>query len=375
MQQDDRTSASDRIKGSIHWMFYHLGRTLDRSIRFFRRVLRLQRRASILPYVCYGRKDMVKLMGRVIEDQRLPQYDPRASALKNALGVIRRFVIYDLAQAKLRATVGDKSASFESDDEGYFFRDMPIKDAQFGTLGRRHTVTYDVLAVPQGRLAKKTYNAEILFPGDEARFGVISDIDDTIMRSHATSAWRLYTLTLFRNVFKREPVSEAAEFYRTLRDCEKGNPQNPFFYVSSSGWNLYDFLDTFISTHEFPRGAIVLRHLGLDRSTFFNTEHSHKLVRIREILMFYPDLPFVLIGDAGQRDPYLYMKAAKEFGERILAVYIRKIPGAELSPELLELGNQARAAGTRFVYFDTPSQAIAHAREHGILASGSYIDT
>ena len=47
--------------------------------------------------------------------------------------------------------------------------------------------------------------------------------------------------------------------------------------------------------------------------------------RIEEILRLHPDLPFVLIGDSGEKDPQVYAEIVRDHPRRVLAVYIREV--------------------------------------------------
>ena len=52
---------------------------------------------------------------------------------------------------------------------------------------------------------------------------------------------------------------------------------------------------------------------------------GHKLKEIKQILLAYPTLNFVLVGDSGQEDPDIYREVVKQFPGRILAIYIRDV--------------------------------------------------
>jgi phosphatidate phosphatase APP1 len=52
---------------------------------------------------------------------------------------------------------------------------------------------------------------------------------------------------------------------------------------------------------------------------------EHKRSAIRKLIAAYPDMPFVLIGDSGQRDPRTYEEMAREFPDRIKLVVIRQV--------------------------------------------------
>jgi phosphatidate phosphatase APP1 len=121
--------------------------------------------------------------------------------------------------------------------------------------------------------------------------------------------------TLTGSALTRTAFPGAADLYRDL-----AAGRNPIFYVSSSPWNLYDFLVAFLRHREFPLGPVLLRDL-LGTSA----GRAEKAGRIREILDVHAQLRFVLIGDSAERDPEIYADIVEKYPGRILAVYIREV--------------------------------------------------
>jgi phosphatidate phosphatase APP1 len=63
------------------------------------------------------------------------------------------------------------------------------------------------------------------------------------------------------------------------------------------------------------------------------------LALLRQITAFFPDLPFLLIGDSGQQDPEIYARFVQENPGRVLAVYIRDVsPDPRRDAAVLALG-------------------------------------
>ena len=137
-----------------------------------------------------------------------------------------------------------------------------------------------------------------------ARFGIISDIDDTILQSSITD-WKVAAqLTFLGNARTRKPLLGVAKLYAALQAAT-----NPLFYVSSSPWNLYDLLDDFLELNAIPAGPIFLRDIGTDTGKFIKTPgHGHKLERARSLIARNPQLRWVLLGDSGQADAELYAR-------------------------------------------------------------------
>jgi phosphatidate phosphatase APP1 len=156
---------------------------------------------------------------------------------------------------------------------------------------------------------------EVRVPAGEAQFGVISDIDDTILETGVQRVGRMVRQTLTGSALTRTPFPGAPELYRDL-----AARANPVFYISSSPWNLHAFLDAFVRHRDFPRGPLLLRDLlggAAGRET--------KTGRIDEVLALHPGLPFVLLGDSGEHDPETYADTVRRHPGRILAVYIREV--------------------------------------------------
>jgi phosphatidate phosphatase APP1 len=126
---------------------------------------------------------------------------------------------------------------------------------------------------------------------------------------------RMIRQTITGSAITRSPFPGAAELYRDLsRDT------NPVFYVSSSPWNLHSFLDAFLRHRDFPMGPLLLRDLLGGAAG-----REQKAQRIDEILELHPGLPFVLLGDSGEKDPEVYAETVRSHPGRILAVYIREV--------------------------------------------------
>ncbi|TLN26303.1 DUF2183 domain-containing protein [bacterium] len=101
---------------------------------------------------------------------------------------------------------------------------------------------------------------------------------------------------------------------------------NPLFFVSSSPWNLHDLLEETFDHYGLPERVTFLRDWGISDQEILPTDNiEHKLALLRQITAFFPDLPFLLIGDSGQQDPEIYTRFIRENPGRVLAVYIRDV--------------------------------------------------
>ncbi|HLL98483.1 MAG TPA: phosphatase domain-containing protein, partial [Rubrobacteraceae bacterium] len=205
---------------------------------------------------------------------------------------------------------------------------------------------------------------QVLVPAD-AQFAVVSDIDDTVVRSSATNVLKMAWIVLLNNAHTRLPFEGVNAFYEALQRGAEGRDLNPIFYVSSSPWNIYDMLEDFLNVHGVPAGPLFLK----DWSPFVLGKHrAHKLGIIRRLLRTYPDLPFVLIGDSGEEDPEIYLQTVREHSGRIRAIYIRDVTSAERDAEVQAIAREARSLGTEMTPVTHTAAAAEHAVSIGLIA-------
>jgi phosphatidate phosphatase APP1 len=267
----------------------------------------------IEPYVGHGGVEGVVVRGRVLDDP------PRAEAIEGegvvaaARRTLRDFLTDELPAVPLRVAVGGAVEQTVTDAEGYFLTRLPADPGRLATPWTSGTV--ELAGEYRGVTGPHTTRLDVRVPGPEARFGVISDIDDTILETGVQRAGRMVRRTLTGSALTRTPFPGAADLYR---DLEAG--VNPVFYVSSSPWNLHAFVLAFLRHRGVPMGPVLLRDLlGTPDG------REEKTGRIREILGLHPRLPFVLVGDSGERDPEIYADIVRSCPGRILAVYIREV--------------------------------------------------
>ncbi len=185
----------------------------------------------------------------------------------------------------------------------------------------------------------------VLRAGTDRAWAIISDIDDTIIETGAQNFVKNWRKVLVDQVDERVAVPGAGNLYRTIAGDYKA-PTRPFFYVSSSPWNLYGFLTSFMEKQQIPHGPMFLKDYGIEPDKFIDTAHSdHKLDAIQTILAFYPEQKFLLIGDNGQHDVEIYAEAVKTYPGRIGAVYIRDVSGSCASGTKAELLEKIRGSG------------------------------
>lgn len=323
---------------------FRLRRAADRPPRDFR----------IECYVGHGGAEAVIVRGRVVDDPE-PSEAVEGEGVRAAVArVLRHFATDDLPGVPLRVTVGDAVQETTTDDDGYFrvrLRPDPATLTSPWTTG-----TVELAGDYRGLVGRYATPVEVRVPGADARFGVVSDVDDTILRTGVQRAARMLHQTFTGSALTRVPFEGAPELYQ---DLAAGG--NPVFYVSSSPWNLHAFLIAFLRHRRFPPGPVLLRDLlGTARG------REQKGGRIEEILALHPDLPFVLIGDSGEKDPEVYAAIVRDHPGRVLAVYIREVrldPGDGRVEQVSDAWDQA----VPFVLAADSDAVRRHAVDLGLL--------
>lgn len=315
-------------------------------------------------YRSYGTKDRLRVRGRVLEGTKLATAAAEMSKLSNLVWNFRRFSTREIAGAVVSITIGaaDGGEPVEAmtNPEGYFDAVVPNR------RGLEGWVECEVaLVTPRVRDAETiAMPAYVLVPRGDAAFGVISDLDDTVIESNVTSRIRMLKTVLFENARSRMPFEGVAEFYSLLH----AGGRNPIFYVSGGPWNLYELYHDFLDAQQIPHGPLLLADFGLEDDMFIHpAHHEHKGAQIRDIIDTYPTLRFVLIGDSGEQDPEIYLEMIRTHPGRILAVYIRNVRGALDDARLGTLAAEATAAGVPYIGVTVAAAAIDHAREQRLI--------
>jgi phosphatidate phosphatase APP1 len=319
----------------------------------------------IAGYRGYGRPGRVLVLARVLQDESLAAADAGHSKARNLLAMLRRLESDPLPFAKVRARLREGDRELVADDEGFvreWLQTEPGGAHGWGSIRLE-------LPHPAGGPPRVT-EAPILTPAATAAYGVISDIDDTVLQSEVTNFLRAARMVLLENARTRLPFAGVAAFYRALEEGPAGGPKNPIFYVSSSPWNLYDVITAFLQAERIPAGPLLLRDWDLGPSLFRNAGHKTRL--IREILETFPALPFILIGDSSQQDPEIYAEIVAAHPNRSLAVYIRSVdPNPERSAAIRLLTERVTAAGSTLVLADDTLTIASHASARGWIRAAA----
>jgi phosphatidate phosphatase APP1 len=336
--------------------------------RNIKRRLGLLAPLRIAMYGGYGTPREMRVLGRVLEEREGSAPRIEDGPFSNFKRSFRQLESDEVANVELEIQVQSApnprdverdTLRVVTDEDGYFVLRhrfaMPVDPGWLPVSARVTAAPYPVRELP-------TAECQVLIPSPSARFGVISDIDDTILRTYVRNRARMVYLTLVYNPLTRLSFDGTTELYRGLRECGNGAP---FFYVSKSMWNLFPLLESFIAHQRLPRGPLILRQVGL-----FTPRQSvpHKANVLSELLGLYPELPFILIGDSGERDLELYLQAARANPGRVPAILIRNVSPLAQHAALHRAAQQNVPPGCRVLVFEDTAQAIELCSELGYWA-------
>jgi phosphatidate phosphatase APP1 len=310
---------------------------------------------QVVPYTGYGGPGWVRVLARVLL-ARAP--DPDLSVREQSERVVRgwrSFLTAPVARAAVQVDVGTRRSTVSADRGGYV--DAVVEsDLAPGW--------HDVRLTVEGHEAVP---ARVVVVGREQRYGVVSDIDDTVMVTSLPrpliAAWNTFVL----HEQARYVVPGMAPLYREI---VVRHPGTPVFYLSTGAWNVAPTLARFLARHGYPDGPMLLTDWGPTNTGWFRSGREHKRAALRRLRHEFPQVRWLLVGDDGQHDPDIYGEFAEELPEAVRGVAIRQLsvsqqvlahgapvplPDAEHTPQSAvpevrgpdgtRLGDELRAAG------------------------------
>ena len=296
-----------------------------------------------ISYTGYGSPDFVRVMARVLlgrigEDQPgSADVDATAGELRRAEEVRRGWRAFLTAPAMdvpVTVRVNGRVAQTRTDRGGYV--DVRVPDPGLGPGWHEATIEAEGAEPAQ---------ASVQVIDGATRFGLVSDIDDTVMVTALPrpmiAAWN----TFVRHEQARRVVPGMAPMYRALLDEAPGSP---IFYLSTGAWNTAPTLTRFLERSGYPAGPLLLTDWGPTNSGWFRSGQEHKRAALRRLAREFPRIRWILIGDDGQHDPKIYGEFASESPGRVEAIAIRELtPAEQVLSHGIPVSNEEFAPRTR----------------------------
>ncbi|MBZ0286185.1 MAG: DUF2183 domain-containing protein, partial [Anaerolineae bacterium] len=254
----------------MSWRDILLQTTTNVENRFDELKFRLERRLHaeeimITPFLGHGSGAMFHLCGRVLENKGIVGAKDNDTVWDNLVNMYRRMASDEIPHARVRVRLGENETEVTANEEGYFevyLEPGPL----YRPEERTYTIHLELIDYPNRVTDLQAVSAtgQVIVPPADAQFGVISDVDDTVIQTDVLNLIKMARNTFLRNARTRLPFEGVAAFYRALQ-AGTTSTYNPIFYVSSSPWNLYDLLMDFFEVREIPIGPFFLKDLGLTR--------------------------------------------------------------------------------------------------------------
>ncbi len=328
----------------------------------FYRFLRLQNAPVIKIYTGYGNGSSFQVFGHILSLSPIDRKKYRNGVVRNTLALLRLFFVKPIRNAAIDISFEGKIIQVVSEKDGFIKAEWTEENilppgtykCSFSYFTRKKIgiTSTGMIIVPQ-----------------PTTYACISDIDDTFLVSHSANLRKRLYVLFTENAKSRKPFKGAVRHYRLLAGIDdEDQAHNSFFYVSSSEWNLYTYIQQFISEQDLPRGVMLLSQMKTFSSLLTTGQGNHqgKFVRITKILQQFPGQKFVLLGDDTQQDPFIYKSIVEHFKQNIICVYIRRV-GTPVKDTVLEVQHFIEAKGVKFYYFSHSEDAIAHSIQIGLL--------
>jgi phosphatidate phosphatase APP1 len=326
-------------------------------------LFRLNNTPVVKVYNGFGNAEKIMVLGHVLKISPMPRKTYRQNIIINFFSMLRLFMVVPFSNAKISIEWEGNIYETKASEDGFFNFEILVdqlpKEGWNPVLVRLQEEKYGLQNIQQYGSVYVPYASKHAF---------VSDIDDTFLISHSSFLRRRLVALFSKNARTRKVFEGVVNHYQLLSSGNENNKGNPFFYVSGSEWNLYNFIVEFTRINELPKGIFLLSRLKTI-GQFWKSGQTNlmtKFTRIVRIIETFPHLQFVLLGDDSQKDPEIYLSVASHFPQNIVAVYIRAV-GKSLSEKTEKIIEEAESLGVNCCYFKHSSEAVIHSRMIGLI--------
>jgi phosphatidate phosphatase APP1 len=183
----------------------------------------MNKKKRLIPYVGYGKSNTIVLMGSVLFGKTFKDAQSEDSKWKNFNKMLQLFLTKPILNEQVTILFHNHSKTITTDENGFFKTTLQLNSE---IKAGWHTVYYYLNKDTSYEISAEN---KCMVVDDSVSFGVISDIDDTIVVSHSHRYRKKLWTALSKNAMTRKPNKTLSKFYNKL--CAD---KNPFFYVSSS---------------------------------------------------------------------------------------------------------------------------------------------
>lgn len=320
----------------------------------------------LLVYRGYAYGTTVKVLVRAVESARVPD-DSSIPYWQVVKTNVRRHWMLSLPGVEVEAEVNGTRVTGIADRHGFVPLTIEVPQLEAGW----HEVSCRIVPADEGEeeVAEK---GSVVKPDPRSPFAVVSDIDDTVIKSGLTEGLTAARRTLLGDQHTRVAIPGMSSFYRGLQRgvTEPGrrtrHPEPTWFYLSTGTWSFYEMLAQFLQLRGFPRGPLFLTDWGPSERYLHRSGAMHKQHTLTRLFDAYPQLRFVLIGDAGQADFGAYAAIARQYPEQVTAIFIVPVNDAERVAKLQAEAVPLRDQGIPMHVVESVTEAAIIARDLGL---------
>jgi phosphatidate phosphatase APP1 len=264
---------------------------------------------TVVPFAGYGSTAWVRVLCRVVLTKPEIEDAPERSARG-----WRSFTSIPVVSSKVTVRIGTAERTVVADRGGLV---DAVVEADLSPGWQEISLSAD---------GSDPVTAPVFIVAPDVRFGVLSDIDDTVMVTALprpfVAAWNTFVL----DEHARTPVPGMAVMYERIMREHEGSPM---IYLSTGAWNVASTLTRFLSRNLYPDGSILLTDWGPTPERIFRSGREHKRTNLLRLAQEFPDIQWLLVGDDGQHDEDLYGDFAANHPENVRAVAIRQLSASE----------------------------------------------
>ena len=336
---------------------------LQKLKRKFLKWFHLTNEPVIKLYHGYGNENKVIVFGHALRLSPLPRTHFRKNIINNSYGLLRLFMVKRMVNVTLKIEWEGEACETKSQDDGFFRFELPL---QKPLAPGWHPVKVSFVDYPKPFETVGEFFIPFVY-----QFAFISDIDDTFLVSHSSNLRKRLYVLFTKNARSRKPFEGVVNHYQLLASTGASRDTfNLFFYVSSSEWNLYDYIVEFSRKNKLPKGIYLLNQLKTFRQVFKTGQNNHatKFMRISRIIEAYPKQKFILLGDDSQEDPNIYSAVVDYFPNNVHAVYLRHVLKSSYDRVKL-IAEKIESKGIPCCYFSHSSAAVVHSKKIALITA------
>ncbi|MDD7505671.1 MAG: DUF2183 domain-containing protein [Actinomycetaceae bacterium] len=290
---------------------------------------------KITPYSGYGSVHAVKILARAtMADPNRHNHDFELGHLPFNAHSFAANAFRDFAERKATARRGWHQ--FFTTQVGFLpvtvrigaqeFKTSTDRNGYVNLLVENHGLEpgwHEVEIIPAAGAAVK---APVMIVSPDASFGLVSDVDDTVLVTWRPRAILAAWNSCVMHTNTRQAVPGMNKLYGQVL---MGTPDAPVFYLSTGAWNTYSTLMEFIESNDLPVGPLLMTDWGPTPTGLFRSGIEHKKTQLRNLLIMFPHIEWMLVGDDGQHDPLIYADLAAEHPSRVKAILLRELDPIE----------------------------------------------